>query len=700
MKPLQFISEFEALIVEYIDHCASVEPKYHQRNAICVTVCRDCGVKEAAAPTAKAVINAISRAFGATIPVVPDNTSRSDADDQIRLLLGQEHPVVAVDGTRSWPDKALGAAAGTVRTPGLLILLLPNGLYWSKKASPYEQHLKRSLSRHFTAHPTIPQLWSILPLDQTLSSAALPKPNTWQTEQRKVLDKILNRCSSDRTTVDVLLTRRGRGKSALIGLAINQLNRSASSKKNPTLTASHSSQVVNVQKHAAANLVKFTALDEALQQRGDILFVDEAGSVPLPVLLDLTQRFKHTVLAGTVDGYEGAGRALAVRLAQSLAPLNVKVIDNRTHFHQLDLPIRWPENDRVERMVSEVLLLEQAEQVQQSVLSHSDNGQEFTKHAEHCQVFSEQLLDDASLLDSVFGLLMLAHYQTSSKDLQHLLNLKGLSLFIQTCNNVLSGACLVAHEGALCDDTIAGIKQGKRRPSHQRLPMLLHRQCADDSLLRARHWRIIRIAIQPELQQRGLGTQLLAYVKQAALTAPPNVAPNFIGASFGGTALALQFWQQAKYRPFHWGYRLNPRSGQRAVAVAQCVNDSRDDIIGNTNNACQSLDNARAQFIDTVQTIKQLNDMQLDWFAVLYGSSPLDKQLLESMLKQQPLKMNPVNDPQRIKLWQQGNLALHDIWGSLARRVGGVQAMARWGFPDVTNASKLTKQIQNRVLDL
>lgn len=638
--------------------------------------------------------------------MVPNHASRADADDQIRQLLGQEFPAVVVDGSYSWPDNALGAAAGTVLTPGLLILLLPNGLDLSEKASPYEQHLKFSLARHFTAHPSIPGLWSILPLDEAPSATAILTPNNWQAEQQQMLDEIVIQCRSDKPTVDILLARRGRGKSALIGQAINQLSRDTNNKAPTTLTASHPSQVVTAQKHAAANFVKFTSLDKALQQQGDVLFVDEAGSIPVPVLLELTHRYKHTVLVGTVDGYEGAGRALAVRLRQNLDHSSAKAIDNSTRFHQLKHPIRWPEGDRVERMVSDVLKLERTEQTQrneQSTDNNSINTLTLTKQPEYRQVFPKQLLEDASLLDSVFGLLLQAHYQTSSKDLQHLLNQNGLSLFVQTCNNELSGACLIAHEGGLCEDTIEGIKQGKRRPAHQRLPMLLHRQCDNDGLLRAHHWRIIRIAIQPELQHRGLGTQLLAHVKQAALTASPAAAPSFIGASFGGTISALQFWQQAGYHPFHWGYRLNPRSGQRAVAVALCLSDpgidTNNDKSSDTINAAQSLVHAQAQFIDTVQTIKQLNDRQLDWFAVLYGSRSLDNVLLDRMLYHQPNNKSPINDSQRIDLWQQGKLALHDVWGSVARYAGGVPTMASWSFPEVNNPKKLTQQIQNRFFD-
>lgn len=680
MKSAQFISEFEALLQNYIGHCGSNVSECNRRNAICVTVSVECDSLTNNAPNVEIVLNSIRQVCGPKTPVLPNHDSRTDADDQIRQILGQEFPVVVVDATRHWPDNVLGAAAGTVQTPGLLILLLPDGLRLTNNPSPYERHLKRRLTKHFTPHPTISLLWSLV----TTHSA--DSPNHWQSEQQQVLDSILERCRQDIPTVDVLLARRGRGKSALVGRAIQALIQNNSDHPAPILSATHPSQVTIAQSHAKGTVVGFTALDKALQQRGSFLFVDEAGSVPVPVLIELTQRYTHTVLAGTVDGYEGAGRALAVRLEQSLDQLDSKhdanKADHRVQFHTLRFPIRWPLGDRLENMVTDVLRLEH------TLLEQGKNPTERTSNEKivHRQVTSDQLLNDESLLDSVFGLLMQAHYQTSSKDLQHLLNQNGLSLFLQTHNGILSGACLVAHEGGLDEHTIKGIKQGTRRPAHQKLPMLLHRQCANDDVLRTTHWRIVRIAIQPALQQQKLGTQLLTYVRDTAATVSHPYKPSYIGASFGGTAQGLRFWQNAGYRPFHWGYRLNPRSGQRAVSVALCVNENEASL--------QSLTKATDHFLDTINCVKQLNQMRVGWFTLLYGKPEKINELLNAMLSQESSRVNSFDDSQRLRLWQQDKLGLHDIWGTVVRSAGGVDVVSEWTFPNAKTAKQITQQIQ------
>ena len=245
MKPAHFVDDLKALIAIYNAYCSSKSSEYGSRNAICVSVSDNPTLTNTRFPEAIEIISAVHRACGNQVPVVPDNSSGTDIDDQIRQLLGREFPVVVVDGSRSWPDTVLGAAAGTVQTPGLLILLLPSGLTLTNDPSPYEQHLKQALARHLKLHPTNPQVWSIYPPNQTPTALDRDSGRQWENEQQNVLEAILDRCRSNVPTIDVLLARRGRGKSAVIGQIINQLqNASNTTEHQPTLTASHPTQVI------------------------------------------------------------------------------------------------------------------------------------------------------------------------------------------------------------------------------------------------------------------------------------------------------------------------------------------------------------------------------------------------------------------------------------------------------------------------
>jgi len=462
-------------------HYSSLQnTQYCSRNAICV---------------AKWALPSILPAIGPDTPFVPDLNAQADEADQIRSLFGREFASVVVIGTQHWPDNALGAAAGAIRTPGCLVLVLPEGLTLSENPSPYERHLITCLQRHMSKVPGVDGLWSILPLNETNDTSNTPivtDESLWQSEQSRLIDSLVHRCTASSRSLDLVLSRRGRGKSAAIGRTIQQLM-SLNPNLTPTLTASHQDHVQHALKHADLKSSAYTPLEVAMDSSGSVLFVDEAGSVPIPVLQHLISRYDHAVLAGTVDGYEGSGRALALRLTHDSS--NNRFLPTDIQQHQLIQPIRWPHNDRLEAMIHDVLRLELSDtQTLDTNTIQSLQDAQLEAHSEI--VTSEQLLRDDKLLDEVFALLMQAHYQTSSKDLQHLLNQNNLTVWIQRVQGHLSAACLVAHEGQLSEEEIESIESLHRRPQHQRLPMLLHRLCNDSNVLRATHWRIVRIAVQ------------------------------------------------------------------------------------------------------------------------------------------------------------------------------------------------------------
>lgn len=702
----------------------------------------------------EAVLATIQDVFGTSVPVLPNINSSADELDQIRQWLGGEYSTIVVDGSNQWPDNALGAAAGVVKTPGLLILLLPGGLKLDPDSSPYETHLKQRLKRYLVPHPTLAYLWQTPAPENEAVSAAMPKigaAQAWEQEQRKVLKSLIQRCQSQSETLDVLTARRGRGKSALLGHLITHLvptrqrptdqipasqvaaNQASThqpphdqappnqSQSSIILTATHPNQVVNVLKHANGSGLRYTPLDKALQSQATWLLVDEAGSIPLPVLHKLAKRSQHVVLAGTVDGYEGSGRALTLRLSSH--PTDTPLGRRTTHLHTLTHPVRWPNDDPVEAMINDVLRLNssalfaapgrqdnftQTENAQIAANAHSPKNYQALKHQ---RISSQQLLDDETLLDAVFGLLLQAHYQTSSRDLKHLLNQDGLILFTQTYDEELTAACLIACEGGMSDSTRRGVHEGKRRPRHQKLPMLLYRQCEEDKLLSACCWRVVRIAVRPNRQQCGLGTQLLNHIFMTAASNNTPTAPQYIGASFGANPAALSFWQRSGFHAFQLGFKLNPRSGQRSVSVAKPVKL--------TGVYSQSIRQAQATLIDTLHALQQLSNLEPTWLATLYEADFLEHVLFDRLT--QPPKTdsnletavafthNEMDDLQRLQRWREGKLHLHEVWGPLLRVAGGAQEVASWDFSSDdsghiapgsqgnANAKQITKQVKDRL---
>lgn len=703
---MQLIDEFEALLSKYTTHSPPSNTQCEPRNVVCVAISNPDDPLNETGLDGDGVLRAIQYVFGDGVPVVPDVRNKADESDQIRQLLGNEFPVLVIDGRSNWPENVLGAACGAVKTPGLLILMLPNGLDASPGASPYEQHFKRGLRLYLTPCPDLPACFWLHPIRSHLPSTAKnpdrqatqsdigSEAAPWKAEQSSVIRSVLDNTQYIGSSLDIILARRGRGKSAVLGQLINHLFDTAEGVAGPdiTLTASHPNQVIPVTKHIVQSSIAFTPLDKVLQSSGIWLFVDEAGSVPVPILRQLTTQYEHIVMAGTVDGYEGSGRALQLMFTESES--QKENLSSRTHHHTLNYPVRWPIGDQLETLCNDLLCLD--------TISDADTvSMSGEAKITHERVSSEQLLNNRALLNSVFGLLLQAHYQTSSRDLKHLLNQHRMSVFIQRMNGHVTGACLVAHEGELHSAELAGVKDNSRRPVHQRLPVLLYRQCHNESILQAIHWRVIRIAVHPALQQRGLGTRLLAYLKEASSDAINLYAPDVIGASFGATRYGLAFWQKCGYQPMHWGFRLNPRSGQRTITVSHATDPSGDSA------AC--LDRANAHLLDTVQALEAIQRVRPEWITLLYGEPPPDAAPLTSFIPFSSdlalLAGRPVcdsssqqhNDARRLELWRTGESSLHESWGPIVRRAGGASALATWKFPDATNVKQLTKHILERV---
>jgi len=689
VKLPQLIIDHGELVDDFLHHSYLLDTQYGVRNAICVALSHGRNVGDGLDQNRNSALQSIRQVYGPDVPLIPDHNAPTDEDDQIRRLLGREFTAIVVDGTQQWPDKVLGAAAGAIRSPGCLFVLLPDSLnpaHQTATASTYGQHLMSVFRRHLLPIDNAPGLWSLHhgPLSHPSPAEAHSK-EPWRAEQAELTSTLVRRCRRQQASLDLLLARRGRGKSSVLGQVLLALSQTQTL-SNTVLTASHPNQVLTVQQHAMPAVAAFTPLDRAVQMSGDLVVVDEAGSVPVPVLKILVANFTHVLLAGTVDGYEGSGRALANRL--TIASSSETTGTQCVQHHRLEHPVRWRAGDRLEPLVNEALRLGLTDS---EPLSDQTRTQilDSIGHPTHERVLPEQLLSSEALLDEVFGLLLQAHYQTSSRDLRLLLDQPGITVWAQRVQGTLTAACLIAHEGDLDEATVLGIKQGTRRPAHQRLPMLLYRQSGVDEVLRQHHWRIVRIAVNPELHRLGLGTELLRFIQnQAARVGDPGQPnPAYLGASFGATPQGLSFWQQAGFSPIHYGYRLNPRSGQRAVAVAQAVHT--------VDSTKATIDTAYAHVVDSAKTLVTLRDASVPWVPTFFGDHGLTDPTLDLLASMFSAQSQTVDDTSRLTQWQDEFLHLHDVWGPILRFAGGTQNMAGWALPETRNTTKLSIAIRH-----
>jgi tRNA(Met) cytidine acetyltransferase len=281
--------------------------------------------------------------------------------------------------------------------------------------------------------------------------------------------------------------------------------------------------------------------------------VDEAAGIPAPLLSTLLERYPRICFATTVHGYEGTGRGFEVRFREALdrrAPLWRRL--------PLTTPIRWSPGDPLEALVFRALLLD---------ASPADIPQQQAPTpgaARLVRLDRDALVEDESTLRQVFGLLVLAHYQTRPLDLRMLLDGPNIRVYCLRHGGQVLATLLAAEEGGMASEELRqAIFTGRRRPRGHLLPQTLS---AHGGLLEApalRYLRVVRIAVHPALTRRGLGARLL---RGLALEGRQGRF-DLVGASFGATPGLIAFWQACGYRPAQMGTSRNAASGEHAIVM-------------------------------------------------------------------------------------------------------------------------------------
>ncbi|MEW6647583.1 MAG: GNAT family N-acetyltransferase [Pseudomonadota bacterium] len=512
--------------------------------------------------------------------------------------LGRELDLLVIDAWAGFDVEAFGAASGALRGGGLLLLLTPPLAEWPHYADPeyariaVHPHTPADVSGRFLARfVRLLQSHDIRVLGE---ADALPAwqatpgnhPANWHTaDQQAALEAIMAMAQAAAPVPLVLTSDRGRGKSAVLGMAAAQLLRQGTHRI--VVTAPRLAAVETLFEHAARNTerradfsppaellmkadgglksalrsapdesagIRFVAPDELLHTLpgADLLLVDEAAAIPAPLLERLLAHYPRSVFATTLHGYEGTGRGFAVRFQRVL---NERAPGWRSV--RLTEAIRWPENDPLERFVFDALLLD---------AQAADDTQMRGVAAGACsieRVERDVLLADDALLHQLFGLLVLAHYRTSPLDLRHLLDGPNVSVWLMRRQGQVVATALTVREGGFDEALAAAIYRGERRPRGHLIPqsLALHSGFVAAPLLSGE--RIMRIAVHPAAQQRGLGTRLL----QAILEQAQGDDLDFVGASFGASAELLAFWQRAAFVPVRLGLTREASSGAHSVIV-------------------------------------------------------------------------------------------------------------------------------------
>ncbi len=481
-------------------------------------------------------------------------------------FLGRECQILIFQDSIDFDANSFSASLGALQGGGLLIILASADESCFARKWLWRQYRELILINENDTTFSLP--------DYLLKPEAVLRTSEIFTQQAQAVELIKRVLFGHRRRPLVLTADRGRGKTSALGIAAAQILQSRDA--HILVTAPSIKAVAPLFEHAVRLLpnsqrqdkflllfgkstIRFISSDELLQSlpECDLLFVDEASAIPLPLLQAMTRHYHRCVFSTTIHGYEGAGRGFSLKFCQWLS-------SERPGYKQyhINVPIRWSENDPLENWLNQGFLLDS---------ELPDLAEAMLEPLEFKFVDKSTLYAQPELFRHCFALLVNAHYQTSPNDVLMLLRDNACHLYGLFRADICVGCVCVVVEGKLDKQVIEPIMCGLRRPKGHLVPVSLACQYALTAPMQQSCVRIMRIAVHPQVQRRGLGRTMLQ-----KLINEWQGRVDYMATSFGVTADLYDFWSESHFSPLRLGYSRDAASGCHSLIMARSLsNNSR-----------------------------------------------------------------------------------------------------------------------------
>jgi len=489
------------------------------------------------------------------------------------LVLGLEAGA-AIASTRGLLRPSVIAAAGeTVRAGGFLAVAAPPRDEWSPGPAGgtgfYRDYLYDAIPRA-RAH-----LW--LDLDEcTVYSSAGPPPGPgprapWRPKrappgvhgrvyrlartpgQARVLEEAAL-LARGRARSLLVVGDRGRGKSFAAGLALAQavalhaVGRAAVVAPSPAqaqqvmrgLQAGLEAAGVRARVRESRGLVvRVTgpwfrvSYETPFDARGaPMVVVDEAAAIGVARVRKLAWESGQSIVATTVHGYEGSGRAF-VHLVDRVLPRPARRVE-------LEEPIRYHPGDPLEEWLYETFMLR---------VDPPRPGPELGE-PRYRVAGPGDLAGDPGLLRAAYSVLALAHYRNTPDDVMAMLESPHYTVHLLEHDWGPAAVALTAWEdwGAPQEARLGLAKLALYTPRARGLEGP----------------RVVRIAVLPGLQRRGLGSRLLGHVEDWARGRGGDVVTTMFSRHE-----VIGFWSANGYLYYYVSPRYNRVTGEKNVAAAK-----------------------------------------------------------------------------------------------------------------------------------
>jgi N-acetyltransferase 10 len=272
--------------------------------------------------------------------------------------------------------------------------------------------------------------------------------------------------------------------------------------------------------------------------QAELLVIDEAAAIPLPVVKKLLGPYL-VFMASTINGYEGTGRSLSMKLIKQLREQttgkpdvagtivgrdgkekqdNVSTACRSLREIKLEEPIRYGINDPVEKWLNKLLCLDcctpQNRQRQPSGCPDPLKCELY--YVTRDTLFSYHPVSEA-FLQMMMSLYVASHYKNSPNDLQLLSDAPAHHLFVllpPTDSSTLTlpePLCVlqICMEGEIASGSaLASLSRGVRS-NGDLIPWVISQQFQDDDFASLSGARIVRIATHPDYTGMGYGARAL-----------------------------------------------------------------------------------------------------------------------------------------------------------------------------------------------
>ena len=411
----------------------------------------------------------------------------------------------------------------------------------------------------------------------------------------KCMEKLYEKVEGEKIAI-VVIADRGRGKSCAIGIgtaALSHRLRRAKGRVRILVTAPHISNVQSLFDLAKKTLeeldysvesvvdegfiralkakgitIEYYKPLEVLRRQGDIIVVDEAAGLQVPMLFGIYRRFNKLVFSSTIHGYEGSGRGFSVRF------LSLLKRDKRTRVYEYEMeePIRYAIDDPVERWLFDTLLLDaEPAELDEKDLEYIDK-MEVEYHAPKLEEF---FLEREKDVRQFIGIYVMAHYRNNPDDLGIMMDAPHHTIrYLSLPTGKIVTAIELAEEGGIPKDIAKKLALGAWIAGNI-IPdrFVKHTRILEFSELKG--WRIVRIATHPKVQGRGLGSKALEFIVEEGR----RNGYDWVGAGFGVNYELLRFWIKNGFIPIHISPDRNPVSGEYSVIVVKPLTEKASKLI-------------------------------------------------------------------------------------------------------------------------